>query len=593
MKVMKTKTKILKIFAIVAVFLTNSYVIAQTLPNNTLAQTVCVNTLSEPYEVIPNLNSTYNWSIIDQSTGLTPPAGVSDITLTANDWWIEVDWTTVGVYELSLVETDVITTCSSNPIVLIITVEDNANSPIVINPPPICLNDPNPTMTATSGGGTGSNVFNWYSDAALTNLLASNTATYTDPVLYPIAQTYNYWVTEESANGCEGPATQVSIIVTPLPGAPILLNTPYEACFGLSNPLMEASGSLGGTNFNWYDASGFILPLGTNTSTFTSTEVNPSTYTYFVEEIVGSCTSPQTQFTFTIHPPPASPSINPSVITICEGDVPNSFVANTGGSFGSYSWHDVDPILNPSSVAVFSGSSFFPNQIAPGTYTYWLTETDLTTTCISAPSTAIFIVNELPLQPTVSANPSAVICEGQSAPTFTAGQAVGSVGTSDYNWYDSNPAINPSAILLASGATCVPAQTAVGLYTFWLTETNSVTNCEGPALSFTFEIVALPPIPTLAPNPVEICFGDVNLPFIPTGVSSSGANLIWYDDIALTNQVGSGATFTAPSSVVGNPTTVSTYSYWVVDQPGSCVSPPLQVHLQINPIPTPGPIWHN
>ena len=217
----------------------------------------------------------------------------------------------------------------------------------------------------------------------------------------------------------------------------------------------------------------------------------------------------------------------------------------------------------------------------------------MTTTCISAPSIATFIVNELPLQPLVSANPSAVICEGQVSPTFTAGQAVGSVGTGDYNWYDSNPAINPNAILLNSGPTCIPSQTAVGVYTIWLTETNSATNCEGPALAFTFEIVALPPIPTMVPNPIEICFGDANIPFNPTGVSSSGANLIWYDDVALTNQVGTGATFTAPSSVVGNANTVSTYSYWVVDQPGSCVSPPLEVHLQINPIPSPGPIWHN
>ena len=50
---------------------------------------------------------------------------------------IEIDWTTVGVYELSLVETDVTTTCSSNPIILTITVEDNANSPNAINPPPV------------------------------------------------------------------------------------------------------------------------------------------------------------------------------------------------------------------------------------------------------------------------------------------------------------------------------------------------------------------------------------------------------------------------------------------------------------------------
>ena len=57
--------------------------------------------------------------------------------------------------------------------------------------------------------------------------------------------------------------------------------------------------------------------------------------------------------------------------------------------------------------------------------------------------------------------------------------------------------------------------------------------------------------------------------------------------------MGTGSTFTAPGTVVGNAASVTTYSYWVVDQPGNCVSPALQVDLQINPLPTPGPIWHN
>ena len=96
----------------------------------------------------------------------------------------------------------------------------------------------------------------------------------------------------------------------------------------------------------------------------------------------------------------------------------------------------------------------------------------------------------------------------------------------------------------------------------------------------------------MVPNPIEICFGDANIPFNPTGVSSSGANLIWYDDVALTNQV-------------ELEQHLQRHHRWlvmlillvliliVVDQPGSCVSPPLEVHLQINPIPSPGPIWHN
>ena len=83
-------------------------------------------------------------------------------------------------------------------------------------------------------------------------------------------------------------------------------------------------------------------------------------------------------------------------------------------------------------------------------------------------------------------------------------------------------------------------------------------------------------------------FGGVNPTITPTG-----SNLTWYDDISLTNQVGTGATFTLPSSIVGNATSITTVSYWVVDQPGTCFSSPLQVDFQINPLPQPGPIWHN
>ena len=65
------------------------------------------------------------------------------------------------------------------------------------------------------------------------------------------------------------------------------------------------------------------------------------------------------------------------------------------------------------------------------------------------------------------------------------------------------------------------------------------------------------------------------------------------DNVTLTSQVGTGATFTPPSWVIGNATVVTQYSYWVVDQPGTCVSPSLEIILQINPLPITGPIWHN
>ena len=579
----KTKQKILKVFAIGILLLGNSQLFAQT--SSSFTQTVCVGD-TEPYTLVdpalgpPAATSTYLWS----TTGGTIVGGIS---IGDN---IDINWNIVGVYTVTVVATDIATGCQDSPIDVVVTVEDNANPPVVTNPAPICLGDLNPQMTAATGGGTGNGVFNWYADNALTTLLQANSSTYTDPISYPIDNTYTYWVTEESVNGCEGTATLVSVIVTPLPLAPTLVGLPYEACFGLTNPLFTATSATGASNFNWYDASGVILPLGTNTSTNTSTEVNPATYTYYVEEVVGSCTSPQTTFTFTIFAPPAAPSITPDPIEICEGDVPGNFTANTGGAAGTFTWYSDAALINviPGATAICP-----PTQIIPGVYDYYLTETHPTTACISPSSQATFEIFELPLQPTVSASSSAIICEGQLNPVFTAAQGTGSTGTSTFNWYDDDPA-NPGAILLLSGVNPFPpSQTLVGSYTFWVTETNSTTLCEGDALLFTFEIVALPAVPTLIPNPVEICFGDANPAIIPTGVTSSGANLIWYDDVLLTNQLGTGASFTPPASAAGSVTSVTTYPYWVVDQPGTCISPSLQVDLQINPLPTPGPIWHN
>ena len=580
----KTKQKILKVFAICILFLGNSNLIAQNSQLST--QTVCVGNI-EPYTLVdpvngpPTSNYSYQWST---NGGII----VGGISVGDN---IDIDWNTPGVYTVSVVATDIATNCENSPIDVVVTVEALANFPIVTNPSPICLNDPNPQMLASTDPlGNGNGVFNWYLDASLTTLLQANSATYTDPLPYPINNTYNYWVTEESSNGCEGSATLVSVIVTPLPLQPTLVGLPYEACFGLPNPLFTATSSTGASNFNWYDSDPSLAlgnpALATGVDTYTSLESNPNTspgYSYWVEEVVGSCTSPATSFVFSINPPPASPSVTPLTITICEGDTPNDFIVSSGGANGSYDWYDDITLTNN----IGNGTPYTPTQINTGTYSYYVTETHPTNNCISAASSVDFIINNLPLQPSVNASPSAIICFGQTNPTFFAIQALGSSGTGDYNWYDSDPSI-PGAILLSSGPSFTPTQTVVGIEDFFLTEINNITNCEGPALSFIFEIVNLPTAPVLVQNPVEICFNDLN-PLI----SPSGSNLIWYDDALLTNQVATGASFTPPASASGNAISVTTYPYWVVDQPGNCTSLPLQIDLQINPLPTPGPIWHN
>ncbi len=585
----KTKTKMLRMLMLCIIFLAQNHLLAQTLPSNSPTQTICVGSLAEPYEVVNVSTSTYTWSMIDQSTGSAPLPGVADITVSANDWYITVDWTVAGIYTLSVMETDVATGCSSTLVDLVVTVEELANAPVVsASPNPICLGDPNPPMSALTGGGTGNSVFNWYADAGLTTLLVANSTTYTDPIGYSAPGSYDYWVTEESQNGCEGLPTQVTVTVTPLPAEPTLLGTPYEACYGLPNPQFTASGV--GSQFNWYDVAGNLLL--SNSTTYTSTQVNPGTYTYFVEEVVGSCTSLQESFTFIIHAPPAAPSITPLQITICEGETPSDFIVNSGGGGGTYTWYDIDPVANPGATSIGVGSPFTPTQVNPGTYNYYVTESDAITTCVSTSTSATFTINELPEVPVVSPVP-AIVCFGDVNTTFTAIQGSGSTGTGDFNWYDVDPTTNPGATPLNATytSTFTPTPTAVNVYNYWVTEVNSNTNCEGLPLSFTFEIIGLPAAPTMTPNPYEICEGDPIPAFSPIA-SSGGANLIWYDVDPVANPgatpIGTGSTYTPSiASVPGF------YSYWVVDQPASCVSNPLRTDLQINTNPTPGPIWHN
>ena len=101
----KIKQKILKVLAICILFLGNSHLIAQSLPSSLITQTACIGV--EDYEIVPNPNSTYTWSIIDQGTGLTPPVGEADITYVTTDSYINVTYTIAGIYELSVFEQDI------------------------------------------------------------------------------------------------------------------------------------------------------------------------------------------------------------------------------------------------------------------------------------------------------------------------------------------------------------------------------------------------------------------------------------------------------------------------------------------------------
>ena len=158
----KTKTRILKVFAIFALLLISNQLIAQTLPSSTPTQTVCANS-TEPYEIpstAQNASSTFQWTLSGGGAGGTIQTGQGTN-------YITIDWGVAGgPYTLEVIESN--GGCTSTLVTLDITIVDAPTANAGANGD-VCVGDIYSLSAATaanqvsvlwttSGDGTFSNV---------------------------------------------------------------------------------------------------------------------------------------------------------------------------------------------------------------------------------------------------------------------------------------------------------------------------------------------------------------------------------------------------------------------------------------------------
>ncbi len=123
------------------------------------------------------------------------------------------------------------------------------------------------TLTQTGGSlGTGAS-WNWYSDAAFTNLIGTSTDADASLSVNPTATT-TYYLRAESTSGAPCTAnvpatTSVEVIVNDPSVAPASLNTNDSTiCKGESTTLTQTGGSLGtGASWKWYSDASFTDQL--------------------------------------------------------------------------------------------------------------------------------------------------------------------------------------------------------------------------------------------------------------------------------------------------------------------------------------------
>ena len=523
---MKTKNKLLNRILLGLFLISTNVLLAQT--DTSPTQTVCAGSV-EPYLINPpTTGSTYQWNI-------TGGGIVINGSTTDN---ITVNWgTTPGVYIITVIETDA-NGCLGLPITVDVTVNPLPTATTATNQI-ACFGFTIPDLTAV-----GSNV-TWYSDASLSTQvgLGNNFASGETAVGF-----YTYYATE-SLNGCEGPSIPVTLQIYNVPNAPS--STSQTACFGTTIPDLTAFG----TNVTWYDDASLtsILYSGAN---FVTGQTATGIYTYYATTTdANGCESSSSLVTLEIYSLPSAPIVSSQ--TACFGTtIPN--LTSTGSNIIWYS----NPTLTSQ---VGTGNNLSTGQYALGVYTYYATTTD-GNGCEGLSSLATLEIYALPNAP-IANNETA--CVGGVIPDLTA------TGTT-LTWYDDVTLTNQVAV----GNNFSTGETTAGVYTYYVTETNT-NGCESSATTVTLTINSFTTPPSSSAQ--TACFSSAIPDFTVTGI---GSTFTWYDDVALTNVVGNNSPFATGQTIVG------IYTYYVTESQNGCESPAAIVTLTIYAAPTTGPINH-
>lgn len=465
--------------------------------------------------------------------------------------------------------------------------------PTTFTPDEYCVGDAitPPFITAPTGGST----YTWYSDAGLSSTLTTGT----NPTAAALgfssaaANVTDAWVTETTAAGCEGPATQITLTVYALPLAPSIALTPDTYCVG--NPITPptVTAPVVGSTYKWYADAGLttLLPTASGVAPtnaelgFSSAAVNVTTV-YVTETTATNCEGPATPVTLTVNATPPAPGVTFTTNLVCQGDAITPPTITTPVVGSAYTWYSdaalTTALVVASDVAPTNAELGFDSS-TPNTTTIYVTET--TSLSCEGPSTAVTLtVRPTPVAPGVTFSPS-TYCVGDAItpPTITA-----PVGGSTYRWYSDAglTTLLPVAVNTAPTAAELGFSTAaVNTTIVYVTETNSV-NCEGPSTTVTFTVNPVPAAPVVNFTPSVYCEGDVITPPVVTG-PVGGSTYKWYSDAALTVLLPTVNGVTPTAAELGfDATTANTTTVYVTETNATnCEGASTTVTLVVNPTP--------
>ena len=239
-------------------------------------------------------------------------------------------------------------------------------APVITGNTTICSGAATTLTAALAVGET----VNWYSAATGGTSLAS-TAAFTTPAL---AAPTTYYV-EITRNGCVNSERNPVQVLIQNPVLPTVTPSPSSICNGQSTTL-TVDIPVAGTTYNWYDAAtgGNLVFTGTAYTTPALT----ANVTYYVEAVVGGCSTPtRTAVPLTVNPLPAVPTFASTDVIIQSGQTITLAVQNPVAGV-RYNWYDVP--TGGASVA-FDTTTFTPSPALTANKTYYVEAVNVGTDC--------------------------------------------------------------------------------------------------------------------------------------------------------------------------------------------------------------------
>ncbi|TDP58340.1 T9SS type A sorting domain-containing protein [Flavobacterium dankookense] len=377
-------------------------------------------------------------------------------------------------------------------------------------------------------------VWNWTITGATpsTSTVQNPTFTFNSPGTFTVV------FTATNYNGSDTVTFTDYITVTAIPV--VNSTTPASRC-DAGTVTLQAAATLG--TLNWYDAPTGGNLVGTGTS-FTTPSISATT-TYYVQSVVGSCTSTRVSVVATVNNTPTITSTTPAA-RCGTGNITLLAIASSG----TIQWYDL-----PSGGTLLASGGTLNLFGLSTTTTYYVQVTN--GFCTSSRTPVIATINAVP---TVTSTTPATRCDAGSVTL----QALASSGT--LNWYDA-----PTAGTLVGTGTSFTTPSISTTTTYYVEATSGTCNSARTAVTATVNVT--PSITSTTPG--NRCdTGSVTL-----FASANAGTLNWYNAPTGGTLLGTGTSFTTPSIS-------ATTTYYVEAVNGSCTSVRTSVVATVNASPT-------